>query len=298
MAKCPACRQGFGAGEFRALADHLVARAEASDPAHVRWLNQNLTRKRTEASALVAGLEAVFDLRGGPVSAWVKRAFVRKFFGASPHPFVVALQHPSRATLLGYVYEHQHFLRQWVRSCAYIMARTDEPDVVAYELENIATEFVGSPPATPSHYELLLRMGEGLGVPRALVLATPALPTTRKAIAEWDAIATEEPWVAALAALHALELIAHRDLVKDGASMHYFDPAILAGAEIPPSAQAFLREGYEADVGHSDEALALVDRFAGDPGRVEEVQAVFLRSIDLFDDYLVARLERAKALAA
>jgi pyrroloquinoline-quinone synthase len=128
------------------------------------------------------------------------------------------------------------------------------------------------------------------------VLATPPLPATARAIDGWNDIATREHWTAAMAAMHSLELIAHRDLVREGASVHYFDPAILTGREIPDAAKAFLREGYEADVGHSEEALALVGRFSKGLNTVEEVQSTFLRSIDLFDDYLIARLERGESL--
>jgi pyrroloquinoline-quinone synthase len=294
VTKCPACLVGFPRGDYGELSHHLVDRAGESDPDHVRWLNQNLTRKKTAAEGLVPDLERMFALGGRPLSAWIKSRFIGKFYGPAPHPFVTALQHPSRATLLGYVVEHQHFLRQWVRSCAYITARTDQADVVRYELDNLVTEFGGFGPEQPSHYELLLRMGEALGLGRATVLATPPLPATARAIDAWNSIATREHWTAAMAAMHGLELIANRDLVREGASMHYFDPGILTGNEIPDAAKAFLREGYEADVGHSEEALALIDRYAELDGTIEEVQATFLRSIDLFDDYLIARLERGE----
>jgi pyrroloquinoline-quinone synthase len=293
VTKCPACLLGFARGDYPALAQHLVDRAEESDSDHVRFLNQNLTRRKTEAKALLPGLEAVYDLKGGSLTDWLKARFITRFFGKAPHPFVAALQHPSRATLLGYVVEHQHFLRQWVRSCAFIMARTDRPEVIEYELDNLTTEYGGFGPDRPSHYELLLRMGESLGVDRSVVLSTPPLPATRRAVEQWNEMATREHWVAVLTAMHSLELIANRNLVDEGASVHYFDPAILSGNEITPAAQGFLREGYEADVEHSDEALALATRFASELGVLEEVQSAFLRSIDLFDDYLIARLERA-----
>jgi pyrroloquinoline-quinone synthase len=298
MTKCPACLVGFAKGDYPALAHHMVDRAEESDSDHVRWLNQNLTREKTGTEELEPMLRSVFDLGSGTVKAWIKARFVAKFFGKVPHPFVVALQHPSRATLLGYVVEHQHFLRQWVRSCAFIMARTDRPEVVLYELDNLNTEFGGFGPGGVAHYELLLRMGESLGVPRSTVLSTPPLRATREAIEQWNEMATREHWVAVLAAMHGLELIANRDLVRDGASIQYFDPAILTGTEITDASKNFLREGYEADVTHSDEALDLVDRFANELGVVEEVQSTFLRSIDLFDDYLIARLERADQFEA
>lgn len=292
MTKCPACLLALGEGDYPGLATHLVERADASDPAHVRWLNQNLTRKKTEPTDLVPALHRIYDLGPGGIKPWIKSRFIARFFGKVPHPFVAALQHPSRATLLGYVVEHQHFLRQWVRSCSFIMARTDRSKVVLYELDNLNTEFGGFGPSRVSHYELLLRMGESLGVSREEVLSTDPLPATRRAIEGWNEIATREHWVSALAAMHSLELIANRNLVAEGASVHYFDPSILEGSEIGVAAKNFLREGYEADVSHSEEALDLVAECAQGPGLLEEVQSTFLRSIDLFDDYLIARLER------
>lgn len=291
--ECPACLAPTdGAGE-EGLADHLVDRAAASDFSHVRWLNQNLTRRKSSAAELVPALRKLYEVGPHGLQGWIVARFVTKFFGPRPHPFVEALQHPSRATLLGYVVEHQHFLRQWVRSCAYIMARTDEPRVVRYELDNLTTEFGGSGPDRPSHYELLLRMGESLGVDRATVLATPPLEATRTAVEAWNEIARNRPWYCAFAAMHSLELIAHRNLVDVGASMRYFDPAILTNGAITDASASFLREGYEADVGHSEEALDLLDELVREPEEVARVQSTFLRSVDLFDDYLLARLERS-----
>ena len=145
------------------------------------------------------------------------------------------------------------------------MARTTEHEVVLYELDNLVTEDRGLLPGTVSHYELLLRMGESLGMDRRTILAFEPLPSTRSGIDGWQRIASEAPWVEAMAAMHSLELIAHRDLVREGASVHYFDPSILTGTDIPEAAKAFLREGYEADVGHSERALALVEANARDP---------------------------------
>jgi pyrroloquinoline-quinone synthase len=294
MTKCPVCRAGLPGRAFDGLAGHLLARAAESEPGHVRWLNQSIGKERRELPRLVADLERVYALPPEGLAEWIRRRFIGRFFGPRPHPFVLALQHPTRATLLGYAVEHQHFLRQWVRSCAFIVARTDRRDVTDYELDNLRTEFMGDGPGRPAHYELLLRMGEAGGIPRAELLATPPLPTTAAALAEWQEIAASEPWVAAMAAMHSLELIAHRDLLRHGASVRYFDPAILEGNAIPAEARAFLREGYEADVGHSDAALSLVERYARELDLVGEVQSVFLRSMDLFDDYLGARLERAE----
>ncbi|HZY92700.1 MAG TPA: iron-containing redox enzyme family protein [Thermoplasmata archaeon] len=298
MAVCPVCFLRPTHDGALGLAEHLVERAAASDPGHIRWLNQNVTPHKQAAPELAQRLSGFYSTAPGGLAHWIKSRFIARFYGPRPHPFVEAMQHPTRATLLGYVVEHQHFLRQWVRSCAFIMARTDEPEAVRYEIDNLNTEFAGFGTTSPAHYELLLEMGESLGLPRTVVLATPPRSRTRTGIDGWDQICREQHWVAAMAAMHGLELIAHRGLVDEGATVHYFDPAILTSEEYPPPVRAFLREGYEADVGHADQALSIVERFAATPELTAEVQSVFLRSIDLFDDYLLARLERAEEYEA
>jgi len=151
-------------------------------------------------------------------------------------------------------------------------------------------------PAGPSHYELLLRMGESLGVDRGKVLTRPPLSDTKEAIQLWDSICQRDHWVEAMVAMHGLELIANRNLRKDGARVHYFDPTILETGTVTEATKAFLREGYEADVGHSEEALDLAAKYAGQLDIVEDAQATFMRSIDAFDRYLMARLERGRQL--
>jgi len=129
---------------------------------------------------------------------------------------------------------------------------------------------------------------------RRKILETPPLPDTKWAIGIWDAIAWKEHWLETMAAMHPLELIANRNLKQDGASLGYFDPAILTGNEVTAATKNFLREGYEADVEHSENAMNLIEKYAAQLGIAENVQATFLKSVDAFDRYLTARLERAR----
>jgi pyrroloquinoline-quinone synthase len=294
LTKCPCCQASLEPHDFQSLGEHFYKQSLESDAAHVMWLNRNITKTKTEPKTLATLLANFFELGDGDLQSWVKLRFIEKFYGRRPHPFVEALQHPSRGTLLGYVVEHQHFLKQWVRSCSFIMARTDATDVVLYELDNINTEFGGMGPGRPSHYELLLRMGESLGLERSRVLAMPPLSDTKEAIQLWDDICQRDHWVEAMVAMHGLELIANRNLRKEGARVHYFDPSILETGTVTEATKAFLREGYEADVGHSEEALDLAAKHASQLDLVEDVQATFMKSIDAFDRYLMARLERGR----
>lgn len=293
MAKCPVCGKIICSDDYEGLSQHFLDLADQSDAEHVMWLNRNVTKKKVDVKVLAQLLAQYLDTHGN-LRGWIKKRFIEKFYGEQPHPFVMALQHPSKATLLGYVIEHQHFLTQWTRSCAYIIAKTDKVDVTLYELNNINTEFGGFGPDKPSHYEYLLRMGESLGLPRSIILSTPPLPDTAAAIKTWNEIAEKEHWLETMAAMHSLELIADRNLRSEGASIGYFDPSILKGNEVTDASKAFLREGYEADVEHSEDALNLIDKYSAQLNMTENVQATFLRSIHEFDKYLMARLERGK----
>ena len=136
-------------------------------------------------------------------------------------------------------------------------------------------------------------MGESLGLTREEIVTTDPLPATVKAISYWDDIATSNHWVEAMLAMHGLELIANKNLRSEGAKKHYFDPELLNSNKISDQAKTFLREGYEADVHHSGEALKLIEKYAKEFDIVDDVQSTFLKSIDVFDSYLMSRLERA-----
>src|SRR5262245_50878403 len=102
MTKCAVCRASFDRTDFVSLAAHLLAASRASDPDHVRWLNQSIGRQRVAPLELVHRLEELHRLPADGLPGWIRARFVDRFLGARPHPFVTALQHPTRATLLGY----------------------------------------------------------------------------------------------------------------------------------------------------------------------------------------------------
>ncbi|ABW01430.1 C2H2 type zinc finger domain-containing protein [Caldivirga maquilingensis] len=289
MPLCPICRVRFN--DWSDVAAHFNEMTKVNDAAHVMWLNRNISSRELSIDELSVRLRDLFRIGNG-LGSWIRDIFIKRFYGDNPHPFMVAMQKPNRAVLLGYVLEHQHFLRNWVRVLATIVAKTDKDDVVRYELENMSVEFLGYR-NRPSHYELLIRMGESLGMSRAEILSTPPLKATLDSINVWRRIANERTWVETMAAMHSLELAADKSLRKYGARMHYFNEAILSSPEYPDAVKEFLREGYEADEHHAGEALELVEKYAGEMNLIEEVQVTVLESLDALHNYLWARLQRA-----
>src|SRR5712692_4884351 len=230
MPICPVCE--ITSSSYESLSDHFSQQAKNSDVGHIMWLNRNVTKDRGAEPRLPKLLAGFLDAGDLGLRRWIKLRFIERFFGERPHPFVLALQHPTKAVLLGYVLEHQHFLRQWVRSLSWVLAKTDSSEATKEELDNITTEFYGFGDDKPSHYELLIRMGESQGMKREDILATPPLPATASAIATWQEIGQERHWVETMAAMHSLELIANRKVKEDGAKLTYFDPSILKESEV------------------------------------------------------------------
>lgn len=287
MPLCPVCD-----GEYESwddLAQHISQLASKSDADHVMWLNRNLLSRQVGTSELAAGLRRLFS-EPQDLGDWVRNQVIRKIY-SGPHPFIAAMQNPGREILLGYVLEHQHFLKNWVRVLSSVIYRTDRDDVIRYELENISTEYVGG--SGPSHYELLLRMGESLGMKREDIIATPPLPDTQRAISQWMKIASTMGWVETMAAMHSLEFIADRKVSSYGASVHYFNVEILKSSDYTNEVKEFLGEGYNADTYHADLAFDLVKKYAENKQRV---QVAVIRSLDAVSVYLNARLQRAEML--
>lgn len=287
--RCPACLAETG-DSIDGLSRHVYGKQDETDSDHVMWINRYVSRKKVAYGDFFPLIKNVFET--SDLKKWILDVFVRKFYGKSPHAFLLEMQRPDQKTLLGYAFEHHHFLKQWVRSCASIISKTDVEEVQHYEIENIISEWQGVEGKYPSHHELLLRMGESYGAKRDDIYGTEPLKPTSHAVETWDRICRDFSFVEGMAAMHTLELIANRNIRNYGATIGYFDPVILKDGSVTRETVDFLREGYEADVSHSEVALDLIVKYAGQMGLMQNVQAVVMKSIEEFDNYLNARLVR------
>lgn len=289
---CPVCGVKFKDDDIATMSSHIYSEAKSSDPAHVMWLNRVISKKKITESELTQRIGDFYDYSKEGLAMWIRKRFVERFFQDEPNIFVLDMQNPTKYTIMGYVTEHYHFLRQWVRSCAYIIARTDIFDVQKYEVDNISEEYFGKE-GNPAHVDLLLQMGESVGLKREEVVNTRPLKKTENALSYWERVCSSEHWLDAMVSMHSLELIADRNVKQYGAKYSYFRPEMLDGGITRESSQ-FLRAGYDADQYHAGEALKLVEFHAKELKMEREVQSYFLRSADYFFGYLEARHERGK----
>ncbi|WP_297215604.1 iron-containing redox enzyme family protein [Thermoplasma sp.] len=287
---CPVCE-----GKVQTLHDlgvHFGNMSIRGDANHTSWIYAELGGKYMDYSDLEEAFDMVFSPQVS-LAKWARLAFIRKFY-TDPHPFIQAMQRPSIPVLLGYVIEHRFFLRNWIRTLSSVIHSTTSEEAFNYEIENVATEYIGFN-GRPSHLDLLIRMGEALGMTRKRIMEYTPLPETSKAIEVWYSISSHYSWVDTMGAMHVLELVADRTLVDDGAKMHYFDPGILNSSEYPQEVRDFLMEGYKADVDHAGKALKIVESETMDD---LTTRSIMIRSMDAFYLYLNARLRRSRMLEA
>ncbi len=291
--RCPTCLASIEGG-FPGLSEHIFSMQEKTDADHITWINRYVSKRKTSREEFTELVRKVFETND--LKRWIIQKFIEKFYSGNPHQFLVRMQKPDKWTLLGYAYEHHHFLKQWVKSCSMIIANTDFEEVHHYEIDNIISEWHGEKGRLPAHHALLLKMGESYGATIDDIYNTEPLEPTIHAVETWDHICRDFSFVEGMAAMHSLELIANRKIKDYGASIGYFDPVILKDGSVTKETVDFLKEGYDADVSHSEVALGLIAKYAASLNLVQEVQAVFFRSIEEFDNYLNARIERGAML--
>jgi pyrroloquinoline-quinone synthase len=105
-----------------------------------------------------------------------------------------------------FVGQFSHFTRNFPRWLAAVASNCPLPDARKFLAGNIYEEEVG-PGGQGSHYDLLLRQGEALGLTREEIERTPPLATTAVAVDALDSICRNRSWLEGLAATTGLECI-------------------------------------------------------------------------------------------
>jgi len=107
-----------------------------------------------------------------------------------------------------FVSQFSHFTRNFPRWLAAVAANCTAPDVRKFLAANLYEEEIGSS-GQGSHYDLLLRQGEAMGLTREEIEKTAPFPTTTLAISALENICRNPSWLEGLAATTGLECINH-----------------------------------------------------------------------------------------
>jgi pyrroloquinoline quinone (PQQ) biosynthesis protein C len=105
-----------------------------------------------------------------------------------------------------FISQFSHFTRNFPRWLAAVASNCPLPDARKFLAGNIYEEEVG-PGGQGSHYDLLLRQGEALGLTREEIETTAPFPTTAIAVDALDSICRNRSWLEGLAATTGLECI-------------------------------------------------------------------------------------------
>ncbi|MCL4334859.1 MAG: hypothetical protein M1402_02020 [Candidatus Thermoplasmatota archaeon] len=298
MTSCPVCGERFEIGDYNSLASHFNRNINKNDLSHIDWIRSNVPMADYESDTFVERLKAYFEIKPGKLSDWIWKRLIDKFFGEKPNPFIESMQRPKKVTFMGYSMENYPYVKQRVKSFAYVIAKTDSDDVQSYEAELISHDLVYNGKSNASNIALLLNMAESVGLPKETVMNTMPLPPTLHAIKLWNSIAETGHWLEIMASMNLLDLVYSPRVTEMGGKISFYGKGVIDNEWIPDEVKAYLKLSRDVTGKNADVALELVEKYSEDLNMVEIVQATFLRSIDALERHLQARATRIKQFEA
>lgn len=298
MVSCPVCGERYDKGDFASLATHFSRYIDRNEPSHIDWARSNIPLADYESTAFIEKLQAFFSVTPENAEKWFWKRIADRFYQDKPNPFIEAMQRPKKSTFMGYAMENYSFARQRVKSLAYVIAKTDKDDVQVYEGRILAGDLIYNGSSDKSNVALLIQMAESVGLPRDTLMNSMPLPPTLHSIKLWNTIAESGHWLEIMASSNLLDLVYSPKVTENGAKMYYFGNGVIDNEWIPDHVKDYLKFTKEVIGRNAEEGLHLVIRYALEMKVLEDVQSIFLRSLDAFDRHLQARMTRAKQFEA
>jgi pyrroloquinoline-quinone synthase len=193
----------------------------------------------------------------------VEEAVVDGWF-RDPPPLITAMaSEPTTGVIRAFVLQWTKFSRLFPRWVGAIISNCPEWPVVAYEVDNLMSEVVRDPAGDDNHYELLIRLGEGVGLSRAEIEDYPALREASAVFAWLWEQARHPDWLVGFTAVNGLEILGDRNLPSKY--------GIAAGTGLAPEPYArtlgleqasleFFEVSDQADAGHGQETIGIIAR--------------------------------------
>ena len=230
----------------------------------------------------------------------VERCVVDHWF-RDPPPLIAAMAStPTVGAAQAFVLQWTKFSRLFPRWVGAIMSNCPEFPVLAYEIENLMSEVVRDPHSDDNHYELLIRLGQGVGLTREEIEAHPMLPESKAAFAWLSEMARQPDWLLGFTAVNGLEILGDRNLpgrygVAQGTGIAPAPYAESLGLD--DASLEFFEVSDEADAGHGHETVDIIARYTP-AGREDEVLAVLIEAMATLRTMMNAMWELARRLDA
>ena len=179
-----------------------------------------------------------------------------------------------------FVLERNWFNRSWPRWLASIVANCPHKDVNRYLISNMYEEGVCDARVGTDHNDLLMRLGEAVGLTRQEIHDYPASPVTVAATSYWENVARTRPWLEAFATFACLEIRTSRQAMGphyQGRRTRSSDA--WAKLRVPPEALETFTNHEAADEDHGYEALALLLKYADSEQSQERIRHAIRESL-------------------
>lgn len=206
----------------------------------------------------------------------IERFIVDEYF-RNPPPFVRAMAtRPTLAVARAFVLEWTKFSLQFPRWVGAIVSNCPEFPVITFEIENLMSEVVRDPEADTNHYELLIRLGKGLGLDRATIEGHPSCPQARQAFDYWWQMARQPDWLLGFTAINGLEILGDRTLPRRYGMSQGTGLAVNPWQQLGLDDEAleFFRVSDQADEGHGRAAVEIIARYTPPGGEGPVMQAL------------------------
>jgi pyrroloquinoline quinone (PQQ) biosynthesis protein C len=211
----------------------------------------------------------------------VERLVVDRWFADAP-PLIVAMAgRPTPGVTKAFVLQWTKFSRLFPRWVGAIIANCPQLAVIAYEVENLMSEVVRDPAGDDNHYELLIRLGAGVGLSRQEIEGWPALPEAEELFSWLWHQARDQDWLTGFTAVNGLEILGDGNLaarygIQQGTGLAPGPYASALGLEAGDL--EFFEVSDQADAGHGRETVRLIARYCP-PGAEHGVLAVLEESM-------------------
>jgi pyrroloquinoline-quinone synthase len=183
---------------------------------------------------------------------------------------------PTIGVTRAFVLQWTKFSRLFPRWVGAIISNCPEWAVIAYEVQNLMSEVVRDPAGDDNHYELLIRLGESVGLTRTQIEAEPVLPEAAALFRWlWDQ-ARDADWLVAFTAINGLEILGDRSLPRKygisggtGLAPEPYARSLGLGAD----SLEFFEVSEQADARHGQETVEIIVRYTP-AGREGDILAV------------------------